>query len=105
MRLFQAALDTPLDSPFSATLSVHGLHFTACLPMLAKNLARIPLSGLFGITLGAKTLPQKRYPLRELGSYILIPDPPILAWITRKKKKKTRISFSAAPLNPCKKNG
>ena len=24
MRLFQAALDTPLDSPFSATLSVHG---------------------------------------------------------------------------------
>ena len=28
VRLFQAALDTPLDSPFSATLSVHGLHFT-----------------------------------------------------------------------------
>ena len=28
MRLFQAALDTPLDSPFSATLSVHGSHFT-----------------------------------------------------------------------------
>ena len=28
MRLFQAALDTPRDSPFSATLSVHGLHFT-----------------------------------------------------------------------------
>ena len=25
MRLFQAALDTPLDSTFSATLSVHGL--------------------------------------------------------------------------------
>ena len=24
MRLSQAALDTPLDSPFSATLSVHG---------------------------------------------------------------------------------
>ena len=32
MRLFQAALDTPLDSPFSATLSVHGLHFTVCAP-------------------------------------------------------------------------
>ena len=30
MRPFQAALDTPLDSPFSATLSVHGLHFTVC---------------------------------------------------------------------------
>ena len=28
MRLFQAALDTLLDSPFAATLSVHGLHFT-----------------------------------------------------------------------------
>ena len=30
MRLSQAALDTPLDSPFSATLSLHGLHFTVC---------------------------------------------------------------------------
>ena len=29
---FQAALDTALDSPFSATLSVHGLHFTVCAP-------------------------------------------------------------------------
>ena len=28
MRLLQGALDTPLDIPFSATLSVHGLHFT-----------------------------------------------------------------------------
>ena len=28
MRLFQAALDTPPYSPFTATLSVHGLHFT-----------------------------------------------------------------------------
>ena len=32
MRLFQAALDTTLDCPFSATLSVHGLHFTVCAP-------------------------------------------------------------------------
>ena len=28
MRLFQAPLDTCLDSPFFAGLSVHGLHFT-----------------------------------------------------------------------------
>ena len=28
MRLFQAPLDTCLGSPFSASLSVHGLHFT-----------------------------------------------------------------------------
>ena len=28
MRLFQAALDTCLDSPLLASLSVHGLHFT-----------------------------------------------------------------------------
>ena len=28
MRLFQAALDTCLGSPFFASLSVHGLHFT-----------------------------------------------------------------------------
>ena len=28
MCLFQAALDTPRDGPFTATLSVHGLHFT-----------------------------------------------------------------------------
>ena len=34
MRLFQGALDTPLDSPFSATLSVHGLHFTVCAPSI-----------------------------------------------------------------------
>ena len=32
MRLFQAALNTPLDSPFSASLSIHGLHFTVCAP-------------------------------------------------------------------------
>ena len=32
MRLFQAALDIPLDSPFSATLSSHGLHFTVYVP-------------------------------------------------------------------------
>ena len=40
MRLFQAALDTPLDSPFSATLSVHGLHFTVYVPSI-----RLWLSG------------------------------------------------------------
>ena len=34
MRPFQAALDTPLDSPFSATLSVHGSHFTVCAPSI-----------------------------------------------------------------------
>ena len=31
------SLDTPLDSPFSATLSVHGLHFTVCAPSNYKN--------------------------------------------------------------------
>ena len=30
MRLFQAPLDTCLDSPLVASLSVHGLHFTVC---------------------------------------------------------------------------
>ena len=30
MRLFQPAPNNPLDSPSSATLSVHGLHFTVC---------------------------------------------------------------------------
>ena len=38
MRLFQAALDTPLDGPFSATLSVHGLHFTVCAPSKIRHL-------------------------------------------------------------------
>ena len=33
MRLFQAALDTCLDSPFFASLSVHGLHFTVYAPL------------------------------------------------------------------------
>ena len=32
MSLFQVALDTPLGNPFSASLSVHGLHFTVCAP-------------------------------------------------------------------------
>ena len=32
MRTFQAALDTCLDSPFFASLSVHGLHFTVYAP-------------------------------------------------------------------------
>ena len=32
MHHFQAALDTPLDNLFFATLSVHGLHFTVCAP-------------------------------------------------------------------------
>ena len=34
MRLFQAALDTCLDSPFFASLSVHGLHFTVYAPSI-----------------------------------------------------------------------
>ena len=34
MRLFQAALDTCLDSPFFASLSVHGLHFTVYTPSI-----------------------------------------------------------------------
>ena len=34
MRLLQAALDTCLDSPFFASLSVHGLHFTVCAPSI-----------------------------------------------------------------------
>ena len=47
MRLFQAALDTPLDSPFSATLSVHGLHFTVPVSPNPLNLrgADSPLKG------------------------------------------------------------
>ena len=32
MRLFQAALDTCLGSPFFASLSIHGLHFTVYAP-------------------------------------------------------------------------
>ena len=34
MHLSQAALDTPLDRPFPATFSVHGLHFTVCAPSI-----------------------------------------------------------------------
>ena len=39
MRLFQAALDTCLDSPFFASLSVHGLHFTVYAPSTNAVLA------------------------------------------------------------------
>ena len=38
MRLFQAALDTCLDSPFVASLSVHGLHFTVYAPSMDPRL-------------------------------------------------------------------
>ena len=39
MRLFQSALDTSsLDSPFFATLSVHGLHFTVCVPSICGKI-------------------------------------------------------------------
>ena len=41
MHLLQAALDTPLDSPFSATLSVHGLHFTVCAPSNEQTLGKV----------------------------------------------------------------
>ena len=34
MRLFQATLDTCLDSPFLASLSVHGLHFMVYAPSM-----------------------------------------------------------------------
>ena len=44
MRLSQAALDTPLDSPSSATLSVHGLHFTVYAPSInVEGSGAIPL--------------------------------------------------------------
>ena len=39
MGLFQAALDTCLDSPFFASLSVHGLHFTVYAPSKIANVA------------------------------------------------------------------
>ena len=49
MRLFQAPLDTPLDSPFSATLSVHGLRFTVCaLPNFCMGSSFEKLSAVAG---------------------------------------------------------
>ena len=43
MRLFQAALDTCLGSPFFASLSVHGLHFTVCAPSIITLTTHTPL--------------------------------------------------------------
>ena len=51
MRLFQAALDTPLDSPFSATLSVHSLHFTVCAPSIIYGVTDTAFN-CFGIDYG-----------------------------------------------------
>ena len=50
VRLFEAALDTCLDSPFFASLSVHGLHFTVYTPSIkafdwAMPPVRLGLSG------------------------------------------------------------
>ena len=41
MRPFQGPLDTSLDSPFSASLSVHGLHFTVCVPSICPKFCPI----------------------------------------------------------------
>ena len=51
MRLFQAALDTCLDSPFFASLSVHGLHFTVYAPS-RHSLGYAQFSGRLTRTLG-----------------------------------------------------
>ena len=54
MRLFQVALDTPLDSPFSATLSVHGLHFTVWRAFELGNFQGVSLClrGFFSLSKG-----------------------------------------------------
>ena len=49
MRLFQAALDTPLDSPFLATLSVHGSHFTVYAPLIGVT---SPILSYFRVKMG-----------------------------------------------------
>ena len=77
MRLFQAALDTLSTAPFSATLSVHGLHFTVCalsncvtkhMPNFQVNFlvrfASKPLArGLLGIWGWGEGAPRPRLPL------------------------------------------
>ena len=74
MRLFQAPLDTPLDSPFFANLSVHGLHFTVYAP---SNLAsgeilrgHLPASPFVSVGLHAAQLEadlMRRSSLLKLG--------------------------------------
>ena len=60
MRLFQAALDTPLDSPFSATLSVHGL-FAFELLGISNFRPRLPgcLVRFLSLVVGKRALFQK----------------------------------------------
>ena len=41
VHLLQAALDTCLDSPFFASLSVHGLHFTVYAPSSSFGVQKI----------------------------------------------------------------
>ena len=50
MRLFPAALDTPLDSPFSSTLSVHGLHFTVYAPSSSDSIAKLFRACFYGVS-------------------------------------------------------
>ena len=63
MRLLQGALDTPLDSPFSATLSIHGLHFTVYTPLnrgnfgAMTNLRKIPIS----VSIGPRPMSKQRW--------------------------------------------
>ena len=71
MRLFQAPLDTSLDSTFSATLSVHGLHFTVCAPSKYSGEAKSP--GARGVPACGIILTPKPPTVRESHG----PGPPL----------------------------
>ena len=57
MHPFQAALDTCLDSPFFASLSVHGLHFTVYAPS-TNSLTKVLTKMHTGVYMRLRTPPR-----------------------------------------------
>ena len=94
MRLFQAALDTCLDSPCFASLSVHGLHFTVYAPSNCPH-----IRWLVFLDRAKKTASAKQTSKIAAASEFLIANSPFARFRCRKtlkapKEWKTSISPS-----------
>ena len=87
MRLFQAALDTPLDSPFSTTLSVHGLHFTVCAPSITYPFHFVELDFLVGCNGGKLFYLQLELFYLQLSFFAYSPLRPLFEALSHCKQK------------------
>ena len=87
MRLFQAPLDTCLGSPFFASLSVHGLHFTVSAAL------KISLGFAFVMMLGMPKSQQQATLIQKQQQALLtiITDPEIFFRFRRPTQRQYRM--------------